>query len=110
MTAVLEEIRSLEAARKRGDISEADFLRIRASLMDSIEDATLELRPNPAPAPTPSKPATPQLWHIVLFIALLFGGGTLVASWLIGDMTLALTLAATALAAFTVHAFRNLED
>lgn len=106
MTAVLEEIRRLEAARLRGDIKHDEFRRLRASLLAAIEDA--EIVEAPRADPDPTGPA-PQLWVLAFALGAAAGIFTLVAGWLIGDATLALTLAATLLAAVAVAAYRRLE-
>ncbi len=116
MTSVLNELRSLDAARARGDISGEDFTRIRGSLLDAIEDATLvgdEPPDTPEPvvaAPAPISEDTKKLWHIIAFLCISFVLCTGFTAWLFGDLTLALTLSATLMAALTVRAFLKLED
>jgi len=114
MTSVLNELRSLDAARARGDISGEDFARIRGSLLDAIEDATLVgddfVQIETPDAPAPVSDDTKKLWHIIAFLCVSFVLCTGFTAWLFGDLTLALTLSATLMAALTVRAFLKLED
>ena len=113
MTAVLDEIRRLEAAEKRGDISTGEMRAAKARLMNAIEDANA---PQPAEPPRsdteqPPKPKSAiVLWHIIFFCFGLAGICTAIATLILGDLSLALTITVTLLAAFTIHAFRTLDD
>lgn len=110
MTAIFEEIRRLEAARKNGDISEADFTRAKARLLDRVEDATV--LPPFAPAPARRKPASgtaPGPWGLMLLGLCGVGLLTFLAGLLIGDLTMAFTLVAACFAAVVIAAFRRLE-
>lgn len=114
MTAVLDELRRLNAARQRGDITDREFSRIRASLENDVEDArVIDGTTVPAtgnPQPDAALPPEANLWHIILFVVLVFTVGTAFVAWLISDVTIALTLAATLLAAISVHAAQKLKD
>ncbi len=105
MTAVLEEIRQLEAAHARGDLSEGDLQAAKASLMDAIEEADAIRHEDGASNAPPS-----HIWHALLFslagLVVVTGLGTV----LLGDFSLALTVAVTLLAALTVRAFQALDD
>lgn len=106
MTAILEKIRQLEAARDRGEMTPPEFERAKESLFATVEDAVS------APAPPPRHaPATPGIFWPALILSV-FGVLALtgLATVILGDLTLALTLAVTLLAAITVKAFRALDE
>lgn len=109
MTAILDEIRRLEAAERRGEISATEMRVAKADLMDAIEDANAPTPPASKPPDTPPLPAN-AFWHVIFFCFGLAGFGCAIATLVLGDLTLALTLTLTVLAAFTVHAFRTLDD
>ena len=107
MTAILEQIRQLEAARNRGEMTSAQFERAKERLFDTVEDAVATpIAPSAPPRRGPPSIFWPALGVSVLGIAVVTGLATL----LIGDLTLALTLAVTLLAAVTVAAFRALDE
>ena len=106
MTAVLDEIRQLEAARSRGDMDEFAFRLAKAELMDAIEDADQAMAEQSA-HDTPSRSV---VWQVVLFSLIAFVCLTGITAIVLGDTTLALTVAVVVLAAITVQAFRTLED
>lgn len=89
---------------RREEIVDADIIDIvDAKLINPAEPAA-------DAAPRDVTPAEPVLWHIVLFgIAATFVC-TVLATLLIGDLGMALTLSATLLAAFAVRAFLAYED
>ncbi len=105
MNAVLEEVRRLNAARQRGEISEREFARIRVKLEGAIRETDV-VTMTPALSDTPE----PKLWHIALFMALVFSIGTTLVALLIGNWNIALTFAVTVFAAGTVHASQKLKD
>ncbi len=104
MTAVLQNLRQLEAANRTGALSPAEYEAAKARLLASIEDAQLVAEP---------EPETPKVspMDIVLFIIMALAGlclFTALMAWAIGDLTLALTLSITILAGVTIHAFHKL--
>lgn len=105
MTAVLDKLRQLEMARQRGQISDREFVRIRTQLEGAITDANVIS----FESATPAKPE-PKLWHVLAFGTAVFSVGTVIVAFVIRDVTLALTLAATLLAAGTIHAAQKLKD
>ncbi|MEL7125867.1 MAG: hypothetical protein AAGK30_06535 [Pseudomonadota bacterium] len=107
MTAILDDIRRLDAAHARGDISAVELAAAKAQLMDSIPDVT----PDAGAEATRDEPPAPR--HGVVPI-LMFCGVMLVvcagtALLLTGDLLLSATLAITVLAAFTIMLFRQIE-
>ncbi|MEL7132983.1 MAG: hypothetical protein AAF822_12910 [Pseudomonadota bacterium] len=107
MTAILDDIRRLDAAHARGDISAVELAAAKAQLMDSIPDVT----PDAEAEATRDEPPAPR--HGVVPI-LMFCGVMLVvcagtALLLTGDLLLSATLAITVLAAFTIMLFRQIE-
>ncbi|MEO9820565.1 MAG: SHOCT domain-containing protein [Paracoccaceae bacterium] len=106
MTAVLDEIRQLEAARSRGDMDEFAFRLAKAELMNAIEDADQAL----AEQADHAAPSRGTVWQVVLFALVAFVSLTGITAIVLGDTTLALTVAVVVLAAITIQAFRTLED
>ena len=95
MTAILNEIRALEAARDRGDLDDRTFASAKQQLLDDIEDATTDENPDSIARP--------------VFAALAaFAAGTLVGTLLFGDVLLAATASTMIMAAFIIRAFRRL--
>ncbi|MBY6066546.1 SHOCT domain-containing protein [Leisingera aquaemixtae] len=109
MTVIFEEIRRLEAARKKGDISEAEFARAKGRLLETVEDATVlppfEFEPQRRRAASTG----PGPWGTVLIGICMAGLLTFLAGQLIGNITIAFTLVATVCAAIVIAAFRRLE-
>lgn len=126
MTAILGEIRQLEAAARRGDISDAELEAAKARLMDTVEDAATDVPPpepeaappipDPAiPDPEPESAAPPRAldfraFDVVTFCIIAGFLCVVVGTVLFGDLTIALTLTITLLAAFAVRAFVMLDD
>ena len=104
MTAILDELRRLDAAKSRGELSPAEYASAKAKLMSGIEDADVEV------APAPQRPHNFKMFDVVLSCAMATLACVGTATLLFGDLTLALTLAVTLLAAFTIRAFRALDD
>lgn len=177
MTAILDKIRQLDAARKRGDISEAEYNLARARVLATVEDADVVETPRPqraavhgaqatgapsarpraartataAPAATPpgarsgatsrapAKASSPRaaqnrigpdrgqvaatssgaettaaeegslIWGIVLIGLAASALLTFLLGRLIGDITIALTLAVTVFAAIVIAAFQRMQ-
>ncbi|NIZ14200.1 SHOCT domain-containing protein [Phaeobacter sp. HF9A] len=135
MTAILHEIRQLDAARKRGDISAEEYATARGRLLASVEDAAVEpqeparhaARGRPAPRrpaaraarPTPKPPSAPSegtapddmsgFWALILIGLCAAGLMTFLVGQLIGDITIALTLAVTVFAAIVIAAFQRMQ-
>lgn len=95
MTAVLDEIRALEAARDRGDLDERTFAAAKRQVLDDIEDA-LDADAQPGLA----RPIIAAIFALLV--------GTAVGTVLFGDVLLAATAAIMIMAAFAVNAFRRL--
>ncbi|MEP3637648.1 MAG: hypothetical protein ABJN14_10355 [Paracoccaceae bacterium] len=108
MTTVLDEIRQLEAARSRGDMNEFAFRLAKAELMDAIEDADQEMAELSDHSGT--APSRNMVWQVVLFGLVAFVSLTGITAIVLGDTSLALTVAVVVLAAVTVQAFSTLED
>lgn len=109
MTALLDKIRQLEAARNRGDISAAEFERAKARLFDGVEDA-VTAPPVRSAAPRPAaKSNAGMLWSVLTFGALALGVITGLAVLITDDLTMAFTIALTLFAALTILAYRALD-
>ena len=116
MTAILKDIRDLDAQHARGEITTAQHARARDTLLQSIEIAETDFIPSPAA----SAPATAQdakdreissafAFSIVICLTVM-GGSMALILLLLPDLNLALTLGVTVLAALTVALFRALDD
>ena len=109
MTVIFEEIRRLETARKKGEISAAEYAAAKVRLLETVEDAAVLPPFAAAPARRRQTGTEPGPWGLML--AGLCGAGllTFLAGQLIGDLTIAFTLVASIFAAIVIAAFRGLE-
>ncbi len=105
MTAILEEIRRLEAAHNRGELSKNELATAKSRLMARIEEADVE----PPPANTGAAPSR-VVFDVVMFCMIGAAVCVLLGTFIFGDLTLALTLTITLVAALAVRAFRALDD
>ncbi len=106
MTAILDDIRRLDAAHARGEMSAVELAAAKAKLMDSIPDVTPDrIEPETAPPPKPRSTLAPLLLFCALILLICAGTALL----LTGDVLLSATLAITVLAAFTVMLFRQID-
>ncbi|WP_299609130.1 SHOCT domain-containing protein [uncultured Tateyamaria sp.] len=107
MTAILDDIRRLDTAHARGEISAVDLAAAKAKLFEAIPDASdvyVE-----APAREPPRRTHSRLGQTLLlciFVLTLCAGATML---LTGDLMLAMTLSITVLAALTVTLFRQID-
>ena len=107
MTAILDDIRRLDAAHARGDISAIDLAAEKAKLFEAIPDANDTYVE--APAREPPRRVQSRLGQTLLlciFVLTLCAGATML---LTGDIMLAMTLSITVLAALTVTLFRQID-
>ena len=107
MTAILDDIRRLDAAHARGELSAVDLAAEKAKLFEAIPDAENVF--SDAPAREPPRRVQSRLGQTLLlcvFVLTLCAGTTIV---LTGDLMLAMTLSITVLAALTVTLFRQLD-
>lgn len=112
MTAVLNEIRGLEARLERGELTHAQFLTERAALLNSIEVAETEFTDTPTPEEhRPSRATGSSALVLSLVVCLvvmtLCIGMTLL---FLPDLNMALTLGVTILAALSVTLLVAPED
>lgn len=106
MTAILDDIRRLDAAHARGEITAVDLAAAKAKLMDSVPEVH---EVAPAKAKPPARRARPGIGPALLLCALILTVCIGAALLLTGDMMLSATLAITVLAAFTIMLFRQLD-
>lgn len=106
MTTILDEIRRLEAAKARGDMTESEHAMAKARLMAGVEDADTDVQDVLQPSP----PKSFRLFDVVTFLIIVTIGCFGLATLLLGDIMLAATITLTLLAALTVRAFRTLDD
>ncbi|MEM1074364.1 MAG: SHOCT domain-containing protein [Pseudomonadota bacterium] len=108
MTAILKDLRDLEAQRKRGELTDGEYAQRRADMLRSIEVAESEFDAAPA-APPRGRGASALSFGFVLTIGVmgLCVGATLLV---LPDLNLALTLGVTILAALSVALLRDLEE
>lgn len=146
MTVMLERLRQLEAARKRGDLTDTQYAEARSKLLSMVEDVDVETtgpraaRPRPSAAPPrPAQAARPRahsaapasarraapavaphpesaasddmtfFWGLVLVGLCAAAIMTFLVGQLIGDITIALTLAVTVFAAVVIAAFQRMQ-
>lgn len=106
MTSILDDIRRLDAAHARGEISTIDLAAAKAELIDAVPDAGepehIDARIEP---PRPRAGIGPILL-LCAFVLTICVGVTLL---LTGDIMLSATLGITVLAAVTVMLFRQLD-
>lgn len=107
MTAILEDMRRLDAAFARGEMSAVELAAAKAHLMDSIPDVTPDEPDATADTQPPAKTGTAGPLLLFCAVMLLVCAGT--ALLLTGDGLLSATLAVTVLAAFTVMLFRQID-
>lgn len=110
MTAILDDIRRLDAAHARGEITAVDLAASKAKLMDSVPDAFEEASERADLPPTRrGQNRRREFGPTLLFCAFILTVCIGTALVLTGDMTLSATLAITVLAALTVLLFRQIE-
>ena len=107
MTAILDDMRRLEAAHARGDLNAIDLAAAKAELLDSVPDADEE--------PHAPEIATPRItratiWPMLLLCVMVVTVCAGAALALTGDLMLSATLAITVLAAITIMLFRQLDS
>ena len=107
MTAILDDIRRLDAAHARGEINAADLAAAKAKLLDSVPDV-FDLTPNMVTKPA-AKPARPGVGQVLLLCALILTVCVGAALLLTGEIMLSTTLGITVLAAFTIMLFRQID-
>ncbi|UWQ54014.1 SHOCT domain-containing protein [Leisingera caerulea] len=109
MIAIFEEIRRLEAARKKGWISASEYAVAKGRLLETVEDATV-LPPFEAQPPRQAVARdSPGPWGLMLIGLCGAGMLTFLAGQVIGDLTIAFTLVTSVFAAVVIAAFRRLE-
>ena len=106
MTAILQELRLLEAEHARGRITEAELARRKTALVDAIPEGIEITRPEPVRAAPPRK-GTWDMLILLLLAAGICGTGALL---IVGDAVTAMTVGITVLAALTIRLFRTMED
>lgn len=109
MTAIFEEIRRLEAARKKGWISASEYAVAKGRLLETVEDATVLPPFQAAPQRRAMSSSAPGPWGLMLIGLLGAGALTFIAGQVIGDLSIAFTLVASVFAAIVIAAFRRLE-
>lgn len=107
MTAILDDIRRLDAAHARGEINAIDLAAAKVELIESVPDADdCERRMPEQPRPHEKRTGVgPTLLLCILVLIICVGAALL----LTGDVMLSSTLAITVLAAMTVVLFRQLD-
>lgn len=111
MTAILEDLRRLDAARKRGDISHSVYEEAKGRLLSQVEDVHIvaEAKPAQHSSDRTDDDANQGLWSLMLVGFCGAGILTFVLAQLIGDVTIAVTLVVTVFAAILVKATKRLE-
>ncbi|GFE49075.1 hypothetical protein So717_08280 [Roseobacter cerasinus] len=112
MTAILKDLRELDARLARGDINDVEYTAQRAALIDSVDVVETEFVPVDIPErPRDRELSSTMTWGFGLVLCLgIIGVCLCFALLFFGDINLALTLGVTILAALTVALFRSLEE
>lgn len=111
MTAVLNELRALDARMKRGELSEAQYASARAALLHRIEDAEAVVFDTPPDVPSARKATGGSAVSFGLVVCLLVVGLCLSLTLMfLPDVNLALTLGVTILAALCVALMQEKEE
>lgn len=107
MTAILDDIRRLDAAHARGELSAVDLAAEKAKLIEAIPDADDVYVDTPIREPTARvQSRLGQTLLLCVFVIALCAGATVL---LTGDLMLAMTVSITVLAALTVTLFRQID-
>ena len=110
MTAILDDIRRLDAAHARGEITAVDLAAAKATLIDSVPDAFEEVSEKTAAASSRRLASGHAIGPTLLFCAFILTVCVGTALVLTGDMTMSATLAITVLAGLTVLLFRQIDS
>jgi len=110
MNAILEDVRRLEAAREKGEVSEFEYAVAKSRLLSTVEEATVLPPVEAEPEPREEATATPDLWGLALIGLICAGLMTFLTAQLTGNVTVAFTLVTCICAAIVIAAFRRLES
>ncbi len=111
MTAVLNELRVLDARMKQGEISAVEYAAERAALLHEIEDAETVVFDAPPEVARFRKPSGSSAVGFGLVVCLLVVGLCLSLTLIfLPDINLALTLGVTILAALCVALLQEKEE
>ena len=116
MTAMLRNIRDLDARLKRGEITAEEFATRRAALLKAADVIETEYEAVTVPPQAPDKPrnaapVSPNAIGFSIVVCLgVMGLSIALILALLQDLNLALTLGVTVLAALVVALFRTLDD
>lgn len=103
MTAMLNELRALDARYKQGDISAVEYAAERAALLYEVEEAETDfIEAAPAPKPARAKTGSSAFGFSIVICLLVMGLCLSLTLLILPDVNLALTLGVTILAALCV--------
>jgi len=105
MTAILDDMRRLDAAHARGELNAIDLAEAKAKLLDSVPEATEPVRK----AEPKHRMRRATVWPTLLLCTAVVTVCAGAALALTGDLMLSATLAITVLAAITIMLFRQLD-
>lgn len=108
MTAMLDDMRRLDAAHARGEITAVELADRKAQLLDAVDDV-VDVTPV-APLRTKARAKRPAIGPVLLLCALILTICLGVTLLITDDVMLSATLAITVLAACTVMLFRQLDS
>ncbi|WP_223424129.1 SHOCT domain-containing protein [Tateyamaria pelophila] len=112
MTAILDDMRRLDAAHARGEITAAELAKRKARLLDAVPEVLDVLDVTPVDVPprrAPARRTRPGIGQALLLCALILTVCIGVTLLLTNDVMLSATLAITVLAACTVMLFLQLD-
>jgi hypothetical protein len=114
MTAILNEIRDLDARMRRGELSASEYAAERAALLHNVEEAQTEFTDVPGPTPAPRrqwrKTGSSALGFSLVVCLIVMGLCISLTLLFLPDLNLALTLGVTILAALCIALLQEKEE
>ncbi len=109
MTAMLNELRALDARYKQGELSAIEYAAERAALLYEVEEAQTDFV-EPAPRPVRAKTGSTAFGFSIVICLLVMGLCLSLTLLFLPNINLALTLGVTILAALCVALLQEKEE
>ncbi|MEM9578903.1 MAG: SHOCT domain-containing protein [Pseudomonadota bacterium] len=109
MTAMLNELRALEARYKQGDLSAVEYAAEKTALLYEVEEAQTDFA-EPAPRPARRKTGSTAFGFSIVICLLVMGLCLSLTLLFLPNINLALTLGVTILAALCVALMQEKEE
>ena len=114
MTTILEELKRLDDAHARGDVSAKEVRKLRRAILELVEDAEEATDDPDDPVEDVDADDEPQEIPELIRLAIQATLGVAacigLGAWLFGDAMFGFTIGLGILAIFTIRAFNRLED